>query len=186
MVGGVHFLGQLDQLLDDLLRGDGAVVVGVERLLEHLAEELRLCTRLRFERTLISSLSSFSSSSAATFLCLRPRTSARNWSERMLMSGLRQAGGGEDVDHLAFGGDGLGHELADGGVDLLGGLLLFAALFVQRGLHGLEEAHVVADLRSLRRCAAQRAKARESSRHDLHEALLAVLLLEDVLLRRRG
>jgi hypothetical protein len=29
---------------------------------------------------------------------------------------LGQAGGGEDVDHLAFGGDGLAHELADGGV----------------------------------------------------------------------
>ena len=27
-----------------------------------------------------------------------------------------KTGGGEDVDHLAFGGDGLAHELADGGV----------------------------------------------------------------------
>ena len=32
--GGVHFLGQLDQFLDHFLRGDGAVVIGVEGLLE--------------------------------------------------------------------------------------------------------------------------------------------------------
>ncbi len=49
-----------------------------------------------------------------------------------------KSGGGEDVDHLAFGGDGLAHELADGGVDLLGRLAVGAALLVQRGLQGLE------------------------------------------------
>ena len=85
--GGVHFLGQLDEFLDHLLRGDGAVVVGVEGLIE-FSEKSWLCTRLRFERTLSSSLSSFSSNSAATFLCLRPRTSARSWSLKMLMSGF--------------------------------------------------------------------------------------------------
>ena len=76
-------------------------------------------------------------------MCLRPRTSARNWSLKIEMSGLgsrgsqrgdrdrqraalgtarlsrgrrSQSGGGEDVDHLAFSRDGLAHELADGGV----------------------------------------------------------------------
>jgi hypothetical protein len=58
-----------------------------------------------------------------------------------------QSGGGEDVDHLALGGDGLAHELADGGVDLLGRLAVLAALLVQCGLQGLEETHVVTDRR---------------------------------------
>ena len=58
-----------------------------------------------------------------------------------------QSGGGEDVDHLAFGGDGLAHELADGGVDLLGCLAVGVALLVQRGLQGLEKGNVVADRR---------------------------------------
>lgn len=35
---------------------------------------------------------------------------------------LEQSCGGEGVDHLAFSGDGLAHELADGGVELLGRL----------------------------------------------------------------
>ena len=60
---------------------------------------------------------------------------------------LGQSGGGEDVDHLAFGGDGLAHELADGGVDLLGRLAVLAALFVQRSLQGLEKGNVVANFR---------------------------------------
>jgi hypothetical protein len=51
---------------------------------------------------------------------------------------LGQPGGGEDVDHLAFGGDGLADELAYRGVDLLGCLPVRAALLVQRGLQGLE------------------------------------------------
>ena len=38
LIGGVHFLGQFDQFFDDFLRCDGAVVVGVERFLQHLGE----------------------------------------------------------------------------------------------------------------------------------------------------
>ncbi|MCK9213819.1 MAG: hypothetical protein M0P52_05055 [Rhodoferax sp.] len=52
---------------------------------------------------------------------------------------LGQTGGGEDVDDLALGGDGLAHELADGGIDLLGCFPVVAALFVQSGLQGLEK-----------------------------------------------
>ena len=53
----------------------------------------------------------------------------------------------EYVDDLAFGGDGFGDELADGRVDLFGGLTIDAALLVQRGLQGLEEGNVFANLR---------------------------------------
>jgi hypothetical protein len=42
LVGGVHFLHQLDQFLKDLLRGDRTVVIGVERLLEFFTEPLGL------------------------------------------------------------------------------------------------------------------------------------------------
>ena len=38
MVGGAHLLRELDQLFDDFLRRDGAVVIGVERLLQHLGK----------------------------------------------------------------------------------------------------------------------------------------------------
>ena len=94
---------------------------------------------------------------------------------------LRQSGGGEDVDHLAFGGDGLAHELADGGGDLLGCLPVAAALFVQRGLQGLEKGNVVADLRGFIARGAE-GKGAGKLRHHLHPALLAAFQFEDVLL----
>jgi hypothetical protein len=94
---------------------------------------------------------------------------------------LGQSGGGEDVDHLAFGGDGLAHELADGGVDLLGRLLVAAALLVQRGLQGLEKGNVIADLRGFIAGGAE-GKGAGKLRHHLHPALLAVFLFEDVFL----
>ena len=53
-----------------------------------MSEKSWLCTRLCFDLTLISSFSNFSSSSAATFLCFNPRTSARKPSDRMEMSGF--------------------------------------------------------------------------------------------------
>jgi len=97
---------------------------------------------------------------------------------------LGQSGGGEDVDHLALGGDGLAHELADGGVDLLGRLAVLAALLVQCGLQGLEETHVVTDLRGFIAGGAE-GKGAGKLRHHLHPALLAVFLFEDVLLSGR-
>ena len=42
LAGGLHLLGQLDKLLDDLMSGDGAVVVGVQGLLELLGKQLAL------------------------------------------------------------------------------------------------------------------------------------------------
>lgn len=93
---------------------------------------------------------------------------------------LGQSGGGEDVDHLAFGGDGFAHELADGGVNLLGRLPVRAALFVQRGLQGLEKGNVVSDLRRLIAGGAE-GKGAGKLRHHLHPTLLAVFLFEDVL-----
>ena len=38
LIRGVHFLGELDQFFDYFLRCDGAVVIGVERFLQHLGE----------------------------------------------------------------------------------------------------------------------------------------------------
>ena len=76
--------------------------------------------------------------------------------EARLSPGRRsQSGGGENVDHLAFGGDGLAHELADGGVDLLRYLAVLAALLVQRGLQGFEKTHVVTDSRGFIVCGAE-------------------------------
>ena len=95
-----------------------------------------------------------------------------------------KTGGGEDVDHLAFGGDGPAHELADGGVDLLRCFPVVAALLVQRGLQGLEKGNVI----TYRRCLiASGAKGEGTGefRHHLNPALLAVLLFEDVLLAGR-
>jgi hypothetical protein len=60
-----------------------------------------------------------------------------------------QSRGGEDVDDLAVGRDGLAHELTHGGVDLLGRLPARGVLFVERGLDGLEKRHVVVNLRRL-------------------------------------
>lgn len=94
---------------------------------------------------------------------------------------LGQSGGGEDVDYLAFGGDGLAHQLADGGVDLLGRLSVLAALFVERGLQGLEKTHVVADRGGFIAGGAEGESAGKL-RHNLHPALLAIVLFENVLL----
>ncbi len=102
--------------------------------------------------------------------------------EARLSRGRRsQSGGGEDVDHLAFGGDGLAHELADRGVDLFGRLPVAAALFAQRGLQGLEITHVITDCRGFIAGGAEGEGAGKFCHH-LHPALLAVFLFENVLL----
>jgi hypothetical protein len=62
-----------------------------------------------------------------------------------------------------------------------GVLRLLLLLLVQRGLQGLEEAHVVADLGRFIAGGAQGEGAGELHHH-LHPALLAVFLFEDVLL----
>ena len=56
-----------------------------------------------------------------------------------------------------------------------------AALLVQRGLNGLEKGDVVANIRRFIARGAEGEGARKFC-HDLHEALLAVFLLQDVLL----
>ena len=59
---------------------------------------------------------------------------------------LGQAGGGEDIDHLSFGGDRLRHQLAHGRIELLGSPgVVAAALLAQGRLQGLEEGDVIAD-----------------------------------------
>ena len=80
-----------------------------------------------------------------------------------------QAGGGEDVDHLTLGGNCLVHKLADGVVDLLGSFFVATALLVPCGLQGLEETHVVADVRGLVAGGAECESAREFGYH-LHPA----------------
>jgi hypothetical protein len=99
----------------------------------------------------------------------------------MLMSGVGNSSGREYVDHLAVGGDGLAHELADGGVDLLGRLPVGAALLVERGLQGLEKGNVVTNGRRIIAGGAEGEGARKFGHH-LHPALFAVLLSQDVLL----
>jgi hypothetical protein len=159
---------------------DGAVVVGVEGLLELLAEDLAL-HEVALGADLEFVLEQLLQQLGGDVLVLE----AAHFGEELVAQDadvrLGQPGGGEDVDHLAFGGDGLAHELADGGVDLLGRLAVAAALLVQRGLQGLEKAHVVADRRGFIAGGAEGEGAGEL-RHHLHPALLAVFLFEDVLL----
>jgi hypothetical protein len=93
-----HVLGQPDQLLDDLRRLDRAVLVAADRLLQHLGERARLHHVLAPARA-SSPLSSLRSSSTARLRCGMPRTSARNSSERIEMSGSGEPCRGEDVDH---------------------------------------------------------------------------------------
>jgi hypothetical protein len=51
LAGRAHLLGQLDEFLDHFLRGDGAVVISIERLSCNISlKTVRLCTRLRAER----------------------------------------------------------------------------------------------------------------------------------------
>ncbi len=75
----------------------------------------------------------------------RPRQTTRSVGRRPTEPGakesnvrLGQSGGGENVNDLPVGRDRLAHELAHGGVDLLGRLAVAAALLVQRGLDRLE------------------------------------------------
>ena len=178
--GGVEVLGEFDQLFDDLHRRDRAVVVGVEGFLELLGEDLALhevALGTDFEFVLEQLLQQL----GGDVLVLE----AAHFGEELVAQDadvrLGQSGGGEDVDHLAFGRDGFAHELTDGGVDLLGGLPVGAALLVQRGLQGLEKTHVVADLRGFIAGGAE-GKGAGKFRHHLHPALLAVFLFEDVLL----
>ena len=95
--------------------------------------------------------------------------------------GLGQAGSGEHIDHLSFSGYRLAHQLADGGIDLFRCLAGAGSLFGESGLERLKETHIVADLGSFITGGTEGEGAREFGHH-LQPALLAVLLLEDVLL----
>jgi hypothetical protein len=111
-----------------------------------------------------------------------PRTSARNSSEDRDV-GLLQPGRGEDVDHLVRD-DRPRHDLADRVVELLIGPPVAGRALGQDGAHRLEEADVVADLE--RRLVRDRERERlRELRDGTEEPRLAVLLGEDVLLRRR-
>ena len=81
-------------------------------------------------------------------------------------------------------GDHTGNELAHGGVELVRTLAVAADGFDQRGFDRLEERDVVADRGG---GIARRAEGKGPGEFsdDLHEALLAVRLFEDVFLRRR-
>ena len=178
--GGVEVLGEFDQFLDDLHRADGAVVVGVEGLLELFTEDLAL-HEVAFGADLEFVLEQLLQQLGGDVLVLE----AAHFGEELVAQDadvrLGQAGGGENVDDLAFGGDGLAHELPDGCVDLLGRFAVDAALLVQRGLQGLEKGNVVADRRRFI-AGGTESKGAGKLRHHLHPALLAVCLCEDVLL----
>lgn len=85
---------------------------------------------------------------------------------------------------LPVGRDGFAHELAHGGVDLFGRFAVAAVLLVEHGLDGLEQRHVIANLRRL---IAGGAEGKSSGKlgDDLVPAGLAVFLFEEVLLQRR-
>ena len=118
--GLAHLLGQLDQLLDDLRRLDGAVLVLADGLLQHLGEGPGLHHVASRARVLISSLSSFCSSSTARLRCGRSSHLGEELVREDRDVGLLQPGGGEDVDHL-LGRHGLGDDLPDGVVEVLVG-----------------------------------------------------------------
>ncbi len=118
-VGGAHLFRELDQLFDDFLRGDRAVVIGVERLLEHLGE--------------LAALDEVSLRSHFDFVAQQLREqlggdvlvfqSAHLGEEAVGEDadvGLLEPGRAEDVDDLAFGHDCFRDELPDGVIETLG------------------------------------------------------------------
>ena len=75
-----------DQIIDHLLSGDGSGVVGGQGPLQDRTEGSRLYD-VSPAALLDLVLEQLASSSAATFLCFKPRNSARNLSDRIEMSG---------------------------------------------------------------------------------------------------
>ena len=126
---GLNFLGKFDQFFDDMHRADGAVVIGVEGLLELLAEDLAL-HEVALRAHLKFVLEQLFEQLGGDILVFE----AAHFGEELIAQDAEirfgQSGGGEDVDHLAFGGDCLADELADGGVHLLGRLLGIRVLLV--------------------------------------------------------
>ena len=178
--GGVEVLGEFDQLFNDQHRRDGAVVVGVEGLLELLAEDLAL-HEVALGAHLEFVFEQLFQQLGGDVLVLEAAHFGKELVAQDADVRLGQAGGGEDVDDLALGGDGLAHELADSGVDLLRRLPVGAALLVQRRLQGLEKGNVFADFRRDIAGGAEGKGAGKFGLH-LHPALLAVFRFEDVLL----
>ena len=99
------------------------------------------------------------------------------------MFGLRKSGRGEDVDD-AFGRHGAGDDPAHRVVEFFLRPGLGGSAFGEDGLHGLKEADVVADARGLVARHSEGKGLRQVA-HGGDKAVLAVLLGEDVLLRRR-
>ena len=131
------------------------------------------------ERNLISSLSSLASNSAATFLCFRPRTSARNWSDRMEMSGFFSPAAVKTSMISPSGHDRLGHQLANGVVEMLPADVAFAgAVWPAAALMAWKKRDVVAQLDGLVRRGAE-GEGSGKVGHHLHKALLAVFLLQE-------
>ncbi len=87
-LGLAHLFGEGDEFLDDLRRLDGAVLVAVDAIAPASRRRSGPGRRWRRDGRLISSVRSLRSSSTARFFWGIPRTSARNSSERMEMSGF--------------------------------------------------------------------------------------------------
>ena len=99
------------------------------------------------------------------------------------MSGFSRPAGGEDVDH-AFRRNGARDDLADGLIQLLVWSRRSGRALDQHRLHRLEERDVVADANRVLMRHRERKGTGEVA-HRLNAAVLAVLLREDVFLRRR-
>jgi len=95
-----------------------------------------------------------------------------------------QPGGSEYVEQLAFGGDGLADQLADGRINLFRCFPVLAALLVHCRLQGLEETDVITNLCGCIAGGAKGKSTRELSDY-LHPAFLAIFLLENVFLPGR-
>ena len=79
------------------------------------------------------------------------------------MSGCFKSGGGEDVDDLAFGGDGLGDQLPDGVHRVASGVLRVAALSCSSAAWTAWKKPMSSRISMASSLPAQRAKACESS-----------------------
>src|SRR5271166_3624506 len=147
LMGLPHLSGQLDQLRDHLGGLDGAVLVELDRLLQHLQEGAGL-DHVLAGASLDLVVQELAEKLQGQVLVRKAAYLGQELVGEDRDFGFLQAGVGENVND-AVGGDRLGYELADRVVQVLGRLGTDARVFDQPGPDGLEEADLITDLQGL-------------------------------------
>ena len=181
-VGLAHLLGQLDQLLDDLGGLDGAVLVAAGSTSPASRRTSGPGRRSCATAVLISSFEQLAQQLDGEVRCGMSRTSARNSSERIEMSGFFSPAAAK-MSMTSSDATALRDDLPDGVVDVLVGL----ALARRRSWRGpARTAWKKPTSSRMRERLVVRHREGERLRqlgHRLQQPVLAVLLREDVLLR---